>query len=168
MLSPDVESAMNAQIAAELYSSHLYLAMSMYCESVDMPGSAAWFAAQSEEERQHGLRFVRHVVERGGRVTLTGLESPPVDFGSVLGAFEQALTHEMNVTQMIDGLYAMSVQHGDYASQVFLQWFVTEQVEEERTAGEIVRMLQAVASDPGAVFMLDRELGARRSGGSAG
>jgi ferritin len=125
MLSPDVESAMNAQIAAELYSSHLYLAMSAYCDSVNLPGSAAWFAAQSDEEREHALKFVRHVVERGGRVILVGMESPPVDFGSALGAFEQALTHEMDVTQMIDGIYGIALQHGDYASQVFLQWLVT-------------------------------------------
>jgi ferritin len=108
---------------------------------------------------------VRHVVERGGRVTLVGMDSPPVDFGSVVGAFEQALTHEMNVTQMIDGLYGLAVQHGDYASQVFLQWFVTEQVEEERTAGEIVRMMRAVGADPAALLMLDRELGSRRTEG---
>jgi ferritin len=165
MLSPDVEAAMNAQIAAELYSSHLYLAMSAYCESVNMPGSARWFAVQAEEERSHALRFFHHVVERGGRVTLVGVEAPAFDFGSVLGAFEQALTHEMNVSQMIDGLFGLAVQHGDYASQAFLHWFVTEQVEEERTAGEIVRMLQAVGSDPAGLLMLDRELGGRTSEG---
>lgn len=164
MLSPDVEAAMNAQIAAELYSSHLYLAMSVYCESVDMPGSAKWFAMQSEEERAHALRFVGHVVERGGRVILTAVESPSTDFGSVLGAFEQALTHEMNVTQMIDGLFGLAVQHSDYATQAFLQWFVTEQVEEERTAGEVVRMLRAVGSDPSGLLILDRELGSRQAG----
>jgi ferritin len=161
MLSPDLEAAMNAQIAAELYSSHLYLAMSVYCESVNLPGSARWFATQSDEERAHALRFVTHVVERGGRVSLVGIDPPQADFGSAQGAFEQALTHEMNVSQMIDGLYGLAVQHSDYASQVFLQWFVTEQVEEERTVGEIVRMLKAVGSDPAALLMLDRELGAR-------
>ena len=162
MLSPDVEAAMNAQIAAELYSSHLYLAMSVYCESIDLPGSARWFSAQSDEERAHALKLVRHVVERGGRVYLVGVDPPSADFGSVLGAFEQALTHEMNVSQMIDGLFGLAVQHGDYASQAFLQWFVTEQVEEERTAGEVVRMLRTVGSDPAGLLMLDRELGARR------
>jgi ferritin len=161
MLSPDVEAAMNGQIAAELYSSHLYLAMSVYCESVDLPGSARWFAAQSDEERAHALKFVRHVVERGGRVTLVGVDPPPADFGSVLGAFEQALTHEMNVSQMIDGLFGLAVQHGDYASQAFLPWFVTELVEVERPAGEVGRRLRAVGSDPAALLMLDRELGSR-------
>jgi ferritin len=165
MLSPDVEAAMNAQIAAELYSSHLYLAMSAYAESAGLPGFARWFALQSDEERDHALRFVRHIVERGGRVTLGQIEAPPEDYGSPLGAFEQALTHEMNVTQMIDGLFGLSVQHGDYASQVFLQWFVTEQVEEERRASEIVQTLKAIGDEPPALLMLDRELGSRRDGG---
>jgi ferritin len=162
MLSPDVESAMNAR-SRRSCTRRTCTRDVAYCDSINLPGSAAWFAAQSDEEREHALKFVRHVVERGGRVTLVGMDPPPVDFGSALGAFEQALTHEMNVTQMIDGLFGMALQHGDYASQVFLQWFVTEQVEEERTAGEIVRMLQAVGADPAALLMLDRELGTRRS-----
>lgn len=163
MLSPDLEAAMNAQIAAELYSSHLYLSMSAFCEAEGLPGFARWFLAQADEERDHALKFVRHVVDRGGRVRLTGIEAPAEDFGSPLGAFEQALTHEMNVTQMIDGLYGMAQQHGDYASQVFLNWFVTEQVEEERTTSEIVQTLKALGGEPASLLMLDRELGARKA-----
>lgn len=163
MLSPDLEAAMNAQIAAELYSSHLYLSMSAFCEAEGLPGFARWFLAQADEERDHALKFVRHVVDRGGRVRLTGTEAPAEDFGSPLGAFEQALTHEMNVTQMIDGLYGMAQQHGDYASQVFLNWFVTEQVEEERTTSEIVQTLKALGGEPASLLMLDRELGARKA-----
>ena len=165
MLSPDLESAMNSQIAAELYSSHLYLAMSAYCEAEGLRGFATWFRMQSDEERDHALRFLRHVVDRGGRVMLTGMDAPATDFGSPQGAFEQALAHEMNVTMMIDGLYGMAVKHGDYASQVFLQWFVTEQVEEERTATEIVQTLKNLGNDPASLLILDRELGARRSAG---
>ena len=165
MLSPDLEGAMNTQIAAELYSSHLYLAMSAYCESEGLPGFASWFKMQSDEERDHALRFIRHVVDRGGRVMLTGMDAPANDFGTPQGAFEQAQAHEMNVTMMIDGLYGMAVQHGDYASQAFLQWFVTEQVEEERTVGEIVRTLKNLGNDPASLLILDRELGARQAGG---
>ncbi len=165
MLSPDLESAMNTQIAAELYSSHLYLAMSAYCESEGLPGFASWFRMQSDEERAHALKFLRHVVDRGGRVMLTGMDAPASEFGSPQGAFEQALSHEMNVTMMIDGLYGMAVQHGDYASQVFLQWFVTEQVEEERTATEIVQNLKNLGNDPASLLILDRELGARKPAG---
>jgi ferritin len=164
MLSPDLENAMNTQIASELYSSHLYLAMSAYCEAEGLQGFATWFRMQSDEERDHALRFLRHVVDRGGRATLTGMDAPANDFGSPQGAFEQALAHEMNVTMMIDGLYGMAVQHGDYASQVFLQWFVTEQVEEERTATEIVQTLKNLGNDPASLLILDRELGARQPG----
>lgn len=160
MLSPDIENAMNSQIAAELYSSQLYLAMSAYCEEQALPGFAHWFKLQSDEEREHALKFLRHVVDRGGRVMLTGIDAPQSDFGSPQGAFEQALAHEMNVTMMIDGLYGMAVQHGDYASQVFLQWFVTEQVEEERTMETIVERFKRVDKDATGLLMLDRELGA--------
>jgi len=168
MLSPDLEAAMNAQVAAELYSSQLYLSMSAASETAGYPGMGRWFALQAEEERGHALRFVRHLLDRGARPILTGLDAPPVEFGGPLGAFEQTLTHEMNVTQMIDGLYGMAVQHGDYASQVFLQWFVTEQVEEEKTASEIVQTLKVIGHDPVAVMTLDRELGARGSAQGSG
>lgn len=163
MLSPDLEAGMNTQIAAELYSSHLYLAMSAYCEAEGLPGFARWFRLQSDEERGHALKFLRHVVDRGGRVTLTGIDAPQADFDTPQGAFEAALAHEMNVTMMIDGLYGMAQQHGDYASQVFLQWFVTEQVEEERTASEIVQTLNAIGDEPASLLLLDRELAARRA-----
>ena len=168
MLSPDVEAAMNAQIAAELYSSHLYLAMSAACEGDGLPGMGRWFALQADEERDHALRFVRHVIDRGGRVVLTGLEAPPTAFGGAIGAFEQALTHEMNVTQMIDGLYGMALQHGDYASQVFLQWFVTEQVEEEALLKRVLQNLKLVEGAPGGLFLIDQNLATRVYRGSAG
>lgn len=163
MLSPDLEAGMNSQIAAELYSSHLYLAMSAYCEAEGLPGFARWFKLQSDEERGHALKFLRHVVDRGGRVTLVGIDAPQADFDTPQGAFEAALAHEMNVTMMIDGLYGMAQQHGDYASQVFLQWFVTEQVEEERTASEIVQTLKTVGGEPASLLLLDRELADRRA-----
>ena len=163
MLSPDLEAGMNTQIAAALYSSHLYLAMSAYCESEGLPGFARWFKLQSDEEREHALKFIRHVADRGGSLALNGRDAPQTDFGSPREAFEAALAHEMNVTMMIDGLYGMAQQHGDYASQVFLQWFVTEQVEEERAAGEIVQTLKNVGGEPTSLLLLDRELGARRA-----
>jgi ferritin len=168
MLSPDLEAAMNAQIAAEFYSSQLYLSMSASCETAGFPGMGRWFVLQADEERDHALRFMRHLLDRGARPIVTGLDAPPTEFGGPLGAFEQALTHEMNVTQMIDGLYGMAVQHGDYATQVFLQWFVTEQVEEEKTATEIVQTLKVIGHDPVAVMVLDRELGARGSAEGTG
>ncbi|MGH2637061.1 MAG: ferritin [Actinomycetota bacterium] len=161
MLSPELETDMNRQIAAELSSSHRYLAVSAYFEAESLPGFAHWFRVQAEEERDHAMRFFAQVVDRGGRVRIEALEAPPDDFGSPLGALEGTLEHERTVTGMIDALFGEAVRQGDYASQVFLQWFVQEQVEEEKQAADLVRMLSTVGSDPVSLLMLDRELGAR-------
>jgi ferritin len=161
MLTSEIETAMNRQIGAELASAHLYLAMSAYCEAESLPGSAHWFRIQADEERAHAMRFFRHVVDRGGRVRLEGLDAPPAAFGSPREALERALEHEREVTSMIDALYALAVRHDDYASQVFLQWFVQEQVEEEKQVSELVRILSAVEDDPVSMLVFDRELGGR-------
>ena len=162
MLNPELEAALNDQLGGELYSSHLYLSMSAYCESVNMPGAAHWFRIQAEEEREHAMKFYAHIVDRGGRVSLGAIEAPPTDFGSVLGSFERALQAERDVSAAIDRLYAMAVARGDYAAQAFLQWFVTEQVEEEKQADEMVRTLSAIGTDQATLFIVDRELGARK------
>jgi ferritin len=163
MLNPELEAALNAQLGGELYSSHLYLSMSAYCEAINMPGAANWFRVQAEEEREHAMRFYAHIVDRGGRVTLGAIAAPPTEFGSLLGAFEQALQAERDVSAAIDRLVAMAVAQNDYAAQAFLQWFVTEQVEEEKQAGEMVQTLSAIGDDAATLYMVDRELGARRS-----
>ena len=163
MLNPEFEAALNVQLGAEMYSSHLYLAMSAYCESVNMPGAAVWFRMQADEEREHGLKFFTYIADRGGRVSLGAIGAPSSQFVSVLDAFEQTLMHEREVTAGIDRLYAMAVAQGDYASQVFLQWFVQEQVEEEKSAGEIVQTLSAIGDNPTTLYMLDRELGSRKA-----
>ena len=162
MLDPELEAALNVQLGAEMYSSHLYLAMSAYCESVNMPGAASWFRMQADEERAHGLKFFTYIVDRGGRVSLGAIGAPSTQFISVLDAFEQTLQHEREVTAGIDRLYAMAVEQGDYAAQAFLQWFVTEQVEEEKQADEMVQTLKAIGDDPATLFIVDRELGARK------
>jgi ferritin len=168
MLNPELEAALNVQLGGELYSSHLYLSMSAYCESVNMPGSARWFRIQAEEEREHAMRFFTYLVDRGGRVSLGGIGAPPTQFASVLEAFERALMQEREVTAAIDRLYGMAMAQGDYASQAFLQWFVTEQVEEEKQTGEIVQTLSTIGDNPTSLYMLDRELGSRQpeAGGS--
>ena len=168
MLNPDLEAALNDQLGGELYSSHLYLSMSAYCESINMAGAAHWFRMQANEEREHALKFYAHIVDRGGRVSLGAIEAPATDFGSVLGAFERALQAERDVSAAIDRLYAMAVTQGDYAAQAFLQWFVTEQVEEEKQADEMVQTLSAIGNDPATLFIVDRELGARRHEGDEG
>lgn len=165
MIAPELEEAFNEQLGAELYSSHLYLAMSAYCEAIGMPGAAHWFRIQAEEERDHALRFFSHLVDRGGRVRLGDIPAPPAEFGSLLGAFEQALEQERQVSAAIDRLVVMANERRDHAAAAFLQWFVTEQVEEEKQAGDMVAALRAIGEDAGARFILDRELGSRRPEG---
>jgi len=165
MLNTELEAALNAQLGGELYSSHLYLSMSAYCESANMPGAARWFRMQADEERTHAMRFFEHLVDRGGRVVLGTIEAPPTEFSSLLDAFERALEAERNVTAAIDRLASMAIDQGDHAAQAFLQWFVTEQVEEEKQADEVVQTLRAIGDNPATLFMLDRELGARRPEG---
>jgi ferritin len=162
MLNPELEAALNEQLGGELYSSHLYLSMSAYCESVNLPGAARWFRMQAAEEREHALKFFDHITERGGRVRLGTIETPPTRFASLRDAFEQALQAERNVSAAIDRLYGMASAQSDYAAQAFLQWFVTEQVEEEKQADEVVQTLDMVGDNTAMLLMLDRELGARQ------
>jgi ferritin len=164
MLSSTLEAALNEQLGAELYSSHLYLGMSAYCESVNLPGAASWFRLQADEEREHGMKLFDYLVERSGRVALGPIAAPPAGFDSLLDAFQQALQHEREVTASIDRLYELAVAEGDHASQVFLQWFVQEQVEEEKQALDVVETLGKVGDSPVSLFMLDHELGSRRAG----
>ena len=161
MLSKTIQDAMNEQIKNELYSAYLYLSMSAYCEAANLPGFAHWMRMQAQEEEAHAMKFYDFIHERGGRVVLQAIDQPPVEFPSPLAVFEQTLEHEQKVTAMIHDLYALAVQEKDYASQVFLQWFVTEQVEEEDSATQIVETLKMVEDKSHALLMLDRELGGR-------
>lgn len=161
MLSKTIQDALNEQIKHELYSSHLYLSMSAYCESINLPGFAHWMRMQSEEERGHALKIFDYINDRGGRVTLLSIDQPPSEFESPLHVFEQALEHERKVTALINELYGLAHKENDYATQALLQWFVTEQVEEENTASQIVEELKMVGSQGTALFMLDRQLGSR-------
>jgi ferritin len=162
LLGTAIEEAMNEQIKNELFSAYQYLSMAAYCESENFPGFAQWMRAQSREEMEHAMKFYDFILERNGRVALRALDGPLVEFGSPLEVFEQALEHERRVTAMIDDLYALAVSENDYASQTFLQWFVTEQVEEEKNAGDVVETLKMVGDKSEALFLLDRELGQRR------
>ena len=136
--------------------------MAPYCESANLPGFAHWMRTQSREELQHAMRFYDFVLERNGRVALQAIDAPLVEFGSPLEVFERALEHEQKVTAMINALYGLASRENDYASQAFLQWFVTEQVEEEKNAGDVVETLRMIGHSSEALFLLDRELGRRR------
>jgi ferritin len=161
MLGKKLQDAMNEQIKNELYSAYLYLSMSAYCEAANLPGFAHWMRVQAQEEEAHAMKFYNFIHERGGRVVLQAIDQPPVEFPSPLAVFEQTLEHEQKVTGMIHDLYALAVEEKDYASQIFLQWFVTEQVEEEASASQILEMLKMIGDKGHALIMLDRQLGRR-------
>jgi ferritin len=163
VLSKSVEDAMNEQMKNEFYAAYQYLSMAAYCESENLPGFAQWMRAQAQEETAHAMKFYDFILDRNGRVVLRGIEGPVVEFGSPLEVFEQALEHEQKVTAMINDLYGLAVGENDYASQTFLQWFVTEQVEEEKNAGDVVDTLKMIGDKSEALFLLDRELGQRRT-----
>jgi ferritin len=161
MIARKVEDALNAQINAEMYSGYLYLAMSAWFESVNLPGMARWMAAQAAEEHGHAMKIYHYLNERGGRVRLAAIDEPKGEWESPLEAFEDAYAHEQKVTGLIADLVALARKEQDLATEFFLQWFVTEQVEEEAHASLIVEKLRMAGGQTGAMFMLDRELGAR-------
>lgn len=161
MLPKTVQDAINDQIKHELYSAHLYLSMSAYFESNNMPGMAKWMRVQSGEEATHAMKFFDYINNRGGRALMTAIDQPPTDFESPLDVFGKALEHERKVTGLINSLYALSVKENDYPSQILLQWFVTEQVEEEKNASIIVETLKRIGASGGGLVHFDRQLGKR-------
>lgn len=163
MISRAIQDAMNEQIKNELYSAYLYLSMAAYCESINLKGFAHWMRVQYEEETEHAMKFFDFVNDRGGRVTLQAIPQPPTEFKSPLDVFEQTLEHERKVTAMINKIYDLAVKESDYASQALLQWFVTEQVEEEKSASEIVEKLKLAGDRGSALLYLDHELGERKA-----
>lgn len=163
MLSEQVLQALNRQITYEYAASYTYLAMAAYFESLSLTGFAHWFRVQSEEEREHALRFFDYVNDRGGRVMLGAIDEPQNEFASPLDAFEHALAHEQRVTTSINSIYALAAQENDYATMSMLKWFIDEQVEEEKSVDEIIRHLKLVGDDGVGLLLLDRQL-AERSG----
>ena len=156
-----MQDAINNQIKAELDSAYIYLAMSAYLESLALPGMARWMKVQSQEELSHALKFYGHIIERGGRVVLQGLETPPLEYANPTEVFEKALDHERYITNRIHDLYGLAMGEKDYASLGLLQWFVDAQVEEEAHVGQIVETLRRVGDKGQALVMLDHQLGAR-------
>lgn len=163
MLSKTIQDMTNEQIKNELYSAYQYLLMSAYCESVNLPGFAHWMRVQFREETEHALKFYDFIQDRGGRVALQAVDQPINEFGSPLEVFEQTVDQEQKVTTQINNLYGLAVREEDYASQAFLQWFVTEQVEEEKNVGDVVETLKMIGDKSEALFLLDREMGRREN-----
>ena len=161
VLNSVVESALNQQINAELYASYLYLSMSTWLEHADLPGFARFMRGQSQEEYGHGLRFLQHIESRDGFVRLLPIEAPPTEFDSVEDVISQALTHEEHVSVLINDIYRIAVENKDYAAQVMLHWFVTEQIEEEKLFRDILAELRKVDGQSDALLLLDRDMGSR-------
>ncbi|MCY3778337.1 MAG: ferritin [Candidatus Aminicenantes bacterium] len=160
-LNNKIEEALNQQIQSEFYSSYVYLSMSGYSDSQNLPGFAAWMRAQSEEERGHAMRLFDYVQNRGGRVRLGRIAQPRLDFESPRVMFEEALRQEQSVTRTIHELYRLAQEEKDYPTEVELQWFVQEQVEEEKTILDILAQLAMIGDQPAALVMLDHRLGGR-------
>jgi ferritin len=163
MLSKTLQDGINKQIQHEIQSAYLYLSMSSYCESMNLSGFARWLRVQWEEELQHAMKFYTYVYERGGRVVLEAIDKPPVEFGTPLKIFQQVLDHEKKVTALIHKLYALSQKENDYAAEIELQWFVKEQVEEEKNATEIIEQLKMIGESGASLIMMDRHLAVRGS-----
>lgn len=161
MISIKLQNAINKQIQAEMYSANLYLAMSGYCMSKGLKGFANWLRIQYQEETMHALKFVDYILARGGELALGAIEETPTDFGSPVNVFEKILAHEEQVTRLINELYEVAVMEKDVAAQIFLQWFVTEQIEEEASAGGVLEQLKMIGEKEAGLFYLDKELAAR-------
>jgi ferritin len=144
-----------------MYSSYLYLSMAAYFQSINLSGFSTWMRVQTQEEMVHAMKFYDFINERGGRVTLGQIEGPPSEWESPLDAFEAALEHEQKVTGLINALMDLALEGRDHATQIFLQWFVTEQVEEEDSANEVIQKINLMGDAQGGLFMIDRELGQR-------
>jgi ferritin len=161
MISKTLLAEMNEQIKHELYSAYLYLSMASHFEEGNLGGFASWMKLQAEEEQEHAMKFFDFIHDRGGQVILQAIDQPPAEFGTPLTVFEQVLEHEKKVTSLIHKLYSQAIKDNDYASQTFLNWFVDEQVEEEKNASQILEWIRMTGEGGHAIFMIDHELGKR-------
>ena len=161
MISDKIQDAFNAQLNAETYSAYLYWSMAAYFDSINLSGFSNWMRCQAQEEMVHAMKFYSFINERGGRVLMKTIESPPTRWDSPPAAFEAVYAHEQKVTGLINDLVDLAIAEKDHAANAFLQWFVNEQVEEEASADEVVQKLKLMVDAPGGLFILDQELGTR-------
>jgi len=161
MLKKNVQDALNKQMNAEFYSEYLYLSMAAYFESKALHGSAHWMLCQTQEEHMHGMKFFNHISDRGGKALVSSMEGPPTDWDSPLAVFMHVYKHEKKVTGLIDDLVNLTIAEKDHATNNFLQWFVTEQVEEEASANVVLENIKLVEDSKGGLLMVDKELATR-------
>lgn len=161
MLNAKMQGALNKQIRFEIESAYLYLAMAADCEHKNFSGMGTWLKMQWQEELNHALKLFHYVNERGGRVVLEAIEKPATEFSSPTAIFSAVLKHEQMVTRTINALYDLAIKENDHATQIELQWFVKEQIEEEKNASDVLHMLTMVGESSVSLLMLDRQLGQR-------
>jgi ferritin len=166
MFSEKMQEALNKQLNLELFSAYSYAAMAAYFETTNLSGFAHWMQLQMREELQHSGKFYRYIHDVGGKVELSAIGAPKSEFESPLDAFKSAYEHECEVSQAIYKILDLALKENDHPTNTFLQWFVAEQVEEEKTADEVVQQLKLVGSDPNGLFMMDREMAKRGSASS--
>jgi ferritin len=153
--------ALNQQLNNELYSAYLYLSMSSFTNHIGLKGAANWFMVQYQEEMAHAMKFYDYLNSQGEHAQLTAIAAPPVEFGTLLSMFEQTLKHEQFITKCINDLMELAVKEKDHATRIFLQWFVTEQIEEEGNDNDIITRLKLVGDSPQGLLMVDAEMAAR-------
>jgi len=163
MLSAKMNEQLNTHLNLEIFSSHLYLSMSAYFEKMGLGGFASWMYHQYEEETGHMQKFFKYVGDREGDVTISAMDAPQTTWESPLDAFEDSLKHEKEISAKINQLVDLALEERDHATNNFLQWFVSEQVEEESTVGQIVSKLQLIGDSKDGLYHLDKELNARTS-----
>lgn len=161
MLNPKIQDALNEQINAELFSSYLYLSMGLHFEAEGLAGFANWFKIQEKEERDHATIFMNYINQRGGRVELKPIDGVPTSWATPMDAFKATLEHEQKVTALINGLYSLAMKEEDYATRDRLNWFVTEQVEEEDNCRTLIDKLRLIGDNGMGLYMLDQELANR-------
>jgi len=161
MISEKMQKAINEQIQVEMASSYLYLSMAACFHSANMEGMAHWMEVQTKEETGHAMKFYSYLIERGGKVELLAIDKPKSEWATPLEAFKSAYAHEIYITGRINNLVKLAFDEGDTASIFFLQWFVTEQVEEEASTSKIVNMLEMIGESKNGLFMLDHQLAKR-------
>jgi ferritin len=161
MLNEKVEAALNEQLNKEIFSAYLYFSMSAWFSSHSLKGFANWMHVQGLEELAHSQKFYNFIIERGGRVRFTDIEAPRVEWDNPLEIYQETLKHEEFVTESINKLVGISREVTDNATEIFLQWFVTEQIEEEGSVNEILDRLKMAGDNPSAILMLDSEMGTR-------
>jgi len=163
MISKTMQDAINAQINKEMFSSYLYLSMAAYFENTGLSGAAKWMYVQSGEETEHAMKFFAHLIDRGGKVELAAIAAPETAWAGPMAAFKAVSEHEQMITKSIYDLYEVALAEKDYPAQVLLQWYINEQVEEEKNATQVIESMSRIEAHETAILQLDHQLAKRGS-----